>query len=98
VVILIAVAIVTGALTASLRVQEAIRQIEQNPRLSTQQQEEIIETMKDRMNSPAMKLISYVVGPVVGVFLVVMVVTAILYFGGNVLLGGDAKFKQLLSV
>jgi len=34
----------------------------------------------------------------VGVFIYVLVISAVLYFGGSVLLGGDALFKQVLSV
>ncbi len=97
-VVLIVVAIFTSVLSGPMRIQEAVDRIDQNPRLTAQQKEEIRETIEDRSGRPVMKLLSYLIGPVVGVFIYILAVSAVLYFGGNVLMGGDAPFKRVLSV
>jgi len=98
VIVLIVIAMISSVLVTPFRMQEAIEKIDQNPRLTAEQRERIIEDMQERQAKPWMKLISYGIGPIVAIFFIVLVVSAALYFGGNVLLGGDSSFKQIFSV
>ena len=98
VIVLIIIAMISSVLVAPFRIQETIEKIDQNPQLTAEQKEQIIEDIQERQAKPWMKLISYGIGPIVAIFFIVVIVSAVLYFGGNVLLGGDAGFKQVLSV
>jgi hypothetical protein len=98
VIVLIVIVVVSSVLVAPFRMQEAVDKINQNPRLSAQQKEEIIDRMEEQQTKPVMKLITYAIGPVVVIFVIVLVVAGFLYFGGNVLLGGETNFKKVLSV
>jgi len=98
VIVLILVAMISSALVADFRIQEARQRVEQNPRLTSQQREEIYDRMDEQQSKLIMKLLSYVIGPIVAVFFIVFLVSGLLYFGGNVLLGGEADFKKILSV
>jgi len=98
VIVLILVAMISSVLVADFRIQEARRQIEQNERFTPQQREEIYDRMDEQQSKPIMKLISYVIGPIVAIFFIVFLVSGLLYFGGTVLLGGETDFKKVLSV
>jgi cell division protein FtsL len=97
VIILIVLVMITSIATRPLQIQEQIHRIDQNERLSPEQKEQFIEMTYDRMNQPFWKFFGYVI-PIAGVFIYVILLTAIWYFGGNVLLGGDATFKKVLSI
>jgi len=98
VIVLILVAMISSVLVADFRIQEARQRIEQNDRFTPQQREEIYDRMDEQQSKPIMKLLSYVIGPIVAVFIIIFFVSAVLYFGGNVLLGGETGFKKVLSV
>jgi len=98
VIVLIVIVMISSVIVTPFRVQEARDQIDQNPRLSAQQKEEIIDRMDDQQDKPVMKLLSYVIGPIVGVLLFVIAIAAACYFGGNVILGGETSFKKVLAV
>ena len=98
VIVLIVIVMISSVLQTPFRVQEARDQIDQNPRLSAQQKEEFIDRMEEQQAKPVMKLISYVIGPLVAIFAIVFIVAGVLYFGGNVLLGGETVFKKVLSI
>jgi len=98
VIVLIVIVMITNVLVTPFRMQEAIERIDQNPRLSPQQKEEFIDRMEEQQAKPVMKLLSYVIGPIVAIFVIVLVVSGFLYFGGNVLLGGETSFKKIISV
>jgi hypothetical protein len=96
--VLIIIVIITSVLIADFKIQEARQRINENPQLTAQQKEEIFERMEEQQAKPIMKLLSYVIGPIVAIFVVIFFVSGILYFGGNVLLGGETVFKKVLSV
>ncbi len=98
VIVLIAMVMISGVLVSDFRMEEARDKIDQNPRLSAQEKERIFDRMAEQQAKPIMKLISYVIGPIVAIFVIVLLVSGILYFGGTVLLGGEASFKKVLSV
>jgi hypothetical protein len=98
VIVLILVVIVSNALVADFRIQEARQRIAQNSQLTPEQREEIYDRMDEQQAQPFMKLLSYVIGPIVGVFFVIFLVSAALYFGATVILGGETSFKKVLAV
>ena len=97
VIVLIVLVMITSAVTRPLQIQEQIRRIEQNERLSPEQKEQFVELTHERANQPFWKVFGYII-PAVGVFIFVFLMAGIWYFGGNVLLGGDATFKKVLSI
>lgn len=97
VIILIVLVMVTSIVTRPLQIQEQVHRIEENERLSPEQKEQFSEIVRERANQPVWKAVGYIM-PVVGVFIYVMLLTAIWYFGGNVLLGGNTTFKKVLSI
>jgi hypothetical protein len=96
-VVLVIIVLISSAIRAPFEMQETIRRIEENPRLSTEQREEIIERIQEQTQKPVSKVLRYVIPPVV-ILLYVLLLGAIWYFGGNVLLGGDASYKKVLSM
>jgi hypothetical protein len=98
VIVLILVAIISSVLVADYRIQEARQKIAQNSQLTPEQREQIYERMDEQQSKPIMKLLSYVIGPIVAVFFIIFFVSAVLYFGGTVILGGETGFKKILAV
>lgn len=98
VIVLIVIAMISSVLVTPFRMQEAIEKIDQNPRLSAQQKEEIFDRMEEQRAKPVMKLISYIIAPIAAIFVIVFIVSGLFYLGINVLLGGEASFKKVLSV
>lgn len=97
-IVLIVIVMISNVLVSDFRIQEAREKIDQNPRLSAQQKEQILDRMEEQQAKPVMKLLSYVIGPIVAIFVIFLVVSGFLYMGGNVLLGGEGSFKKIFSV
>jgi hypothetical protein len=97
VVVLVIIVLISSAIRAPFEMQETIKRIEENPRLSAEQREEIIERIQEQTQKPISKVLRYVIPPVI-IFIYVLLLGAIWYFGGNVLLGGDASYKKVLSM
>jgi hypothetical protein len=97
VIILIIIVVITSAVTRPYQIEEQIRLIEQNERLSPEQKEQYSELTRDRANQPFWKVFGYAV-PVVGVFIYVLLLSAIWYFGGNIIMGGETSYKKVLSI
>ena len=98
VIVMVLAVIISNALVADFRIQEARQGIAQNERLTPEQRENIYDRMDEQQAQPFMKLLTYVIGPIVGVLGFIFVISGALYFGGTVMLGGETPFKKVLSV
>jgi len=83
-------------LTRNVRVQEQIERIQNNPNIPSEQADKIIERMESGTSGRGL-LLQAVFIPV-GVAIAFLVVAGVLTFGGSVLLGGSASFKQVFSM
>jgi tryptophan-rich sensory protein len=97
VVILMVIVLVTSVVSRPLQIQEQVLRIEENDQLTDQQKEQYTEMVHQRTEQPVWKILGYVF-PIVGVFIFVLLLSAIWYFGANVLLGGNAPFKKMFSL
>lgn len=80
-------------LTRDVVLQTQIERIENNPNIPTDQADKIVERMRSSMTGSG-RIWQFAMVPV-GILVAFSVVSAVLLFGGNVLLGGSAKFKQI---
>ncbi len=95
-VITILMSIFSGYMVYDVALDDSIQRIEQNEKFSEQQKDKMIENIESRRLG-VWRTVSIVAFPTVGVVVIVLLVTLIFWFVGNVVLGGKATFKQLLS-
>jgi len=92
-IIVAVVALISSQLLYSLTIKEQLARISSLPNISAEQ----LEVTKGRMMNPTNRIISTVATPI-GVLLMLLVVSAVLYFVFSILLGGNSSFKRVLSV
>jgi len=80
--------------TYPLMMKEVITNIQENERFTEEQKEMIIERVGSAEHPPVYQLAFAPVGVIVYLFLI----SGVLFFVFNVLLGGDSSFKRVLSV
>ena len=90
------IALVSNYLVSDIALEERIDHIRMSDRIPEERKDEIIERMESGA-SGAQAYIQYVATPVV-IFIVLAVVSAIFLFSGNILFGGQATFRQMLSM
>lgn len=83
-------------LTRDVVLNTQIERIQNNPNLSQEQIDTIVERME--RSSTGTGIIWQVVSIPVVTLVVFAIVAGVLMFGGNVVLGGAARFKQLFSI
>ncbi len=91
------ISLITSFLVYDIAINEQIVRYEQNDRIPDEQKERIIEGIEASKSGPR-RIIYTTVFPILGVLVIFLVVSAIFLFIGNVLLGGKASFKKVLSV
>jgi hypothetical protein len=96
VIIAVIISLFTSFLVYDIAINDQIVSYEKNDKLPDEQKERIIEELEASKEGPR-KIIYTTVFPVLAVFLIFVLVSAIFLFIGNVLLGGKARFKQVLS-
>ncbi|MFQ5868578.1 MAG: Yip1 family protein [Candidatus Zixiibacteriota bacterium] len=92
-IIVAVVALISSQLLYSLTIKEQLARISSLPNISAEQ----LEVIKGRMMNPTNRIISIVATPI-GVLLMLLVVSGVLYFVFSILLGGNSSFKRVLSV
>lgn len=75
-------------------VDQQVERIRDNERIPEQQKEMIIERMKESSHPPAWQL---AIAPA-GTLVALVIVSAVLFFAFNVLMGGDSSFRRVFSV
>ncbi len=95
-VLAILISIFSSYMVYDIALDDSIQRIEQSEKFSDQQKEKIIEQTESRRVG-VWRTVSIIAFPTVGVVLIFLLVTLIFWFTGNVVLGGKATFKQLLS-
>ena len=88
--------ILSSFLLKDIAIQERLRRIEDNPKFTSEQ----VEMMKDRIEkqqTSPLRYLNSILAPV-AVLAYLMVVSGVLLFGGNIILGGEAPFKKVLAV
>lgn len=83
-------------LFTDLGMQAGIEQVRNNPKMTQEQIDVATKAMQERMASP-WRYVGIVAAPI---FIVVacLLIAGVFLFSGNVLLGGEAKFKTIFSV
>jgi hypothetical protein len=89
--------LISGYLMRDLGMQAQKDRIIRSERIPEDRKELILDRMEEQSGSP-MQVVMMVVGVVVFIFASYAVVAALFLFTGNVILGGSANFKQMLSV
>ncbi len=97
IIITIIISLITSFLVYDIAINEQIVKYEQNDRIPDEQKERIIEGIEASKSGPR-RIIYTTVFPILGVLVIFLVVSAIFLLIGNVLLGGKASFKKVLSV
>ena len=87
----------TAYLVYDIAIDDQIARFEQNDRISTEQKDLIIDRMEESRTGTTRILYSVVI-PFFAVIILFFLISAVFLFIGNVLLGGKAKYKQVLSV
>lgn len=95
-IITILMSIFSSYMVYDVALDDSIQRIEQSEKFSEQQKDKMIENIESRRLG-VWRTVSIVAFPTVGVVVIVLLVTLIFWFVGNVVLGGKATFKQLLS-
>lgn len=90
------VSLVVGYLVTDIAIEDQIARIEANPDISPERAEMIIEGIESG-STGARKYINLILSPVI-ILVVLFLVSGILLFCGNVVLGGDSQYKKVLAV
>lgn len=96
--IVLVVGIISGFITYPLQIQLQINAIQEMDRFSAEQKQEIIDRVEEQANRPGPRILRSVIQPVLLIFFMVFGAAVFLWFGGNLLFGGDVSFKKVLSV
>jgi hypothetical protein len=96
IIIAVIISLLTSFFVYDIAINDQIVRYEENDNLPDEQKERIIDELEASREGPR-KLIYTAVFPVLAVLIIFVLVSAIFLFIGNVLLGGKAKFKQVLS-
>jgi len=96
-IIIILFGIIASATLYDIAIDTQIQKIEQNPNIPDERKDLIIDSMESRREG-TWRYISIFVFPSVGAVVMVSLVALVFLFIGNVLLGGQSKFKQIFSV
>ncbi len=94
-ILIAAIALITGLIAMPYSNQMAIEMIRNNPNIPPQQAEEIIQGMSQTGPAAYAKTIG---GIIFGIPLMFIFFSAIFYFVGSVILGGDSTFKKVFSI
>ncbi|NIN01246.1 MAG: hypothetical protein GTO24_25085 [candidate division Zixibacteria bacterium] len=73
---------------------QQVQRIQENERIPEEQKERIIETLKEKEHPPVWQL---AIAPA-GSLIALVIVSAVLFFVFNVLMGGDSTFRRAFSV
>jgi hypothetical protein len=92
-IIVAVVVLISSQLLYSLTIKEQLANLSSLPNISAEQ----LEVIKGRMMNPTNRIISIVVTPI-GVLVMFLIVSAVLYFVFSILLGGNSSFKRVLGV
>jgi hypothetical protein len=98
VIVIIIISMISTFLISDLVMDSRIELLEMNDQLTDQQREMQIEGTKKFFGSTTGKIVTATVFPIIGTFLVVLVVGVAFLFTGNVVLGGSSTFKHMLAV
>lgn len=93
--LIVAISLITGLVAMPYSNQMAIDMIRNNPNIPPQQAEEIIQGMSQTGPAAYLKTIG---GIIIGIPLMFILFSAIFYFVGSVILGGDSTFKKVFSI
>ncbi|RMF61185.1 MAG: YIP1 family protein [Calditrichaeota bacterium] len=96
-IIAVLMSIFSSYMVYDIALDDSIQKIEQSEKFSDEQKERIIDQTESRRYG-TWRTVSIVGFPLVGVVLIIVLVTLVFWFVGNVVLGGKVTFKQLLSV
>lgn len=95
--ITIIISVVTSSLVYDIAINDQISRIEENDRIPDEQKDMIIDSIEASKHGGKRILYNYFIPPL-GVIITFSIVAAIFLFIGNVILGGKASFKHILSV
>lgn len=87
------VALISSQLLYSLSIKEQLARLSSLPNITAEQ----LELIKGRMMNPTNRILG-IVGAPIGVLIMFLVVSAVLYFVFTILLGGNGSFKRVLGV
>ncbi len=87
----------TAYLVYDIAIDDQIAKFEQNDRIPDEQKDLIIDRLEESRTGTTRILYSVVI-PFFMVIILFLLISAVFLFIGNVLLGGKAKYKQVLSV
>jgi hypothetical protein len=95
--LMLLVALVSGYFVRDLGMQAQKERIMRSEKITEEQKELFLDRMEEQAGSP-MQIVMMVVGVIVYIFASYVIVAGLFLFTGNVILGGSASFKQMLSV
>jgi len=93
-IILVLISVVSMYLTYPFIMADTIEKIRTNEKIPDEQKEMIVSRMEENTQPPWWQV---ALAPV-GVLIYFLIVSGILFFVGNVLLGGDSSFRKVFSV
>lgn len=95
-IILAVFAMGSAYLLMDVGMQAAIEQMQNNPKMTQEQIDMATKAMEGRMASPLRYL--GVAVPPIGILVVWVIIAGVFMFSGNVVMGGEAKFKTIFAV
>jgi hypothetical protein len=96
-VIALLISVLSSYLFYDIAITDQIDRIEQNDNIPAERKDAIIDQMESGKEGTQRMVSTFVIAPV-AVLVIYLLVSAIFLFIGSVLLGGKAKYKQILSV
>jgi hypothetical protein len=91
------ISVISAYMFYDIAITDQIERIEQNDNIPAERRDAIIDQMEAGKEGTQRLISTFVLAPL-AVLVIYLLVSAIFLFIGNVLLGGKAKYKQILSV
>ncbi|NIR48748.1 YIP1 family protein [candidate division KSB1 bacterium] len=95
-IIVVVISLVSGFLVTDIAIQDQISRIEANPNISQDRAEAIIGRIEEQATG-ARKYFNLALSPII-ILLAMVIVSGILLFCGNIILGGEGNFKKVFAV
>ncbi len=95
-IIMCCVAVLSNVLVKNFAIQEQIERVQMSDRLSDEQKDQVVKNLQES-NTGAKAFIGIIMTPVF-LLLVLIIVSAVLLFCGNTIMGGQATFRQMLGM